>query len=160
MPLIGTLFALYKNEGGILVKYLIATHGEFSKGIIDSVQLIIGEESTIDYFCMTKSKSSEDASREVKQYLSDIKNEPLVVLTDVFGGSVANLFTECLLEGFDFQLVTGVNLPMLLSLLLSEGPIVERINTSLEEAKKGILHVNACIENKGGVEDDSIIIED
>lgn len=142
------------------MKYLIATHGEFSKGIIDSVQLIIGEDTAIDYFCMTKSKSSEDAAEEVKQYLANVKEEPLIVLTDVFGGSVANLFTECLLEGYDFQLVTGVNLPMLLNLLLSEGSIEERISHSLEEAKKGILHVNACIENKGGVENDCIIIED
>lgn len=142
------------------MKYLIATHGEFSKGIIDSVQLIIGEDTAIDYFCMTKSKSSEDAAEEVKQYLANVEEEPLIVLTDVFGGSVANLFTECLLEGYDFQLVTGVNLPMLLNLLLSEGSIEERISHSLEEAKKGILHVNACIENKGGVENDCIIIED
>lgn len=142
------------------MKYLIATHGEFSKGIIDSVQLIIGEDTAIDYFCMTKSKSSEDAAEEVKQYLANVKEEPLIVLTDVFGGSVANLFTECLLEGYDFQLVTGVNLPMLLNLLLSEGSIEERISHSLEEAKKGILHVNVCIENKGGVENDCIIIED
>lgn len=142
------------------MKYLIATHGEFSKGIIDSVQLIIGEDTAIDYFCMTKSKSSEDAAEEVRQYLADVKEEPLIVLTDVFGGSVANLFTECLLEGYDFQLITGVNLPMLLNLFLSEGSIEERIAHSLEEAKKGILHVNTCIKNEGGVEDDCIIIED
>ena len=142
------------------MKYLIATHGEFSKGVIDSVQLIIGEDIAIDYFCMTKSKSSEEASKEVKRYLATVKEEPLIVLADVFGGSVANLFTEFLLEGYDFQLVTGVNLPMLLNLFLSEGSIEERINNSLEEAKRGILHVNACIESKGGVQDDSIIIED
>ncbi|MGM0215898.1 PTS sugar transporter subunit IIA [Enterococcus sp. AZ109] len=142
------------------MKYLIATHGEFSKGIIDSVQLIIGQETKVDYFCMTKSKSSEDAAEEVKQYLASVKDDPLIVLTDVFGGSVANLFTGYLLEGYDFQLVTGVNLPMLLNLFLSEGTLEERINNSLEEAKKGILHVNACIANKGEVEDDCIIIED
>lgn len=142
------------------MKYLIATHGLFSKGIIDSVQLIIGEDIAIDYFCMTKSKSSEDASKEVKRYLAGLDEEPLIVLTDVFGGSVANLFTEFLLEGYDFQLVTGVNLPMLLNLFLSEGSIQDRINNSLEEAKRGILHVNACINSEGGVQDDSIIIED
>lgn len=98
------------------MKYLIATHGEFSKGIIDSVQLIIGEETTIDYFCMTKSKYSEDAAEEGKSYLADVMEEPLVVLTNIFGGSVANLFTEFLLEGYQFELITGVNLPMLLNL--------------------------------------------
>lgn len=142
------------------MKYLIATHGEFSKGIIDSVQLIIGEETTIDYFCMTKSKSSEEATEEVKSYLADVKEEPLVVLTDIFGGSVANLFTEFLLEGYQFELITGVNLPMLLNLFLTEGTLDERINNSIEEAKKGILRVNEYIKNRGGVENDSIIIED
>jgi mannose/fructose-specific phosphotransferase system component IIA len=142
------------------VKYLIATHGEFSKGIIDSVQLIIGKEITIDYFCMTKSKSSEDAAAEVKRYLADVGDEALVVLTDVFGGSVANLFTEFLLEGYSFELVTGVNLPMLLNLFLTEGSLENRISSSLEEAKKGIVYMNKYIKNEGGVVNDSIIIED
>ena len=32
------------------MKYLVATHGTFSKGIIDSLKLIAGEDIEIDCF--------------------------------------------------------------------------------------------------------------
>ncbi|AYW47289.1 PTS mannose transporter subunit IIA [Tetragenococcus osmophilus] len=143
------------------MKYLIATHGEFSKGIIDAAQLIAGNNNKIDYFSMTKSKGQEEAEEEVKNYLAKTQGQELVVLTDVFGGSVANLFTNFLLNGYKFQLVTGVNLPLVLTLLLSADTDSNTlIKNSIEEAKKGIVYINELIEKQGGDHNDDRIIED
>lgn len=60
-------------------------------------------------------KIEDDAEAEMTAYLEQNQDQTLIVLTDVFGGSVANLFTNHLLNGYEFQLITGVNLPMLLS---------------------------------------------
>ncbi|HIY58268.1 MAG TPA: PTS mannose transporter subunit IIA [Candidatus Tetragenococcus pullicola] len=133
------------------MRFLIATHGEFSKGITDSVRLIVGDSGTLDQFSMTKSKSQESAEIEVKDYLKKYQGPDLIVLTDVFGGSVANLFTNFLLQGYEFQLVTGVNLPLLLTLVLSEeADSFQSVTQGIEEAKKGIIHVNELIQQKGG----------
>lgn len=133
------------------MRFLIATHGEFSKGIIDSVQLIVGDNKILDQFSMTKSKSQESAEIEVEDYLKQYQGPNLIVLTDVFGGSVANLFTNCLLQGYEFQLVTGVNLPLLLTLVMSEEMDSSQLVTQgIEEGKKGIIHVNELIQLKGG----------
>jgi len=143
------------------MKYLIATHGEFSKGIIDAAQLIAGSNNQIDYFSMTKSKGQEEAEEEVKNYLEKAQGQELVVLTDVFGGSVANLFTDYLLKGYKFQLVTGVNLPLVLTMLLTTDTDSQRLITnSIEEAKKGIIYINELIEKQGGDHNDNRIIED
>lgn len=143
------------------MKYLIATHGEFSKGIIDAAQLIAGNNNQIDYFSMTKSKGQEEAEEEVKNYLAKVQEQELVVLTDVFGGSVANLFTNFLLNGYKFQLVTGVNLPLVLTMLLSADTDSKTlIKNSIEEAKKGIVYINELIEKQGGDHNDNRIIED
>ncbi|KAF1306067.1 PTS mannose transporter subunit IIA [Enterococcus saccharolyticus] len=143
------------------MNYLIATHGEFSKGIIDAVHLIAGEDIQLDYFSMSKSKSAESAEIEVRKYLKEKKGQPLIVLTDVFGGSVANLFTSLLLEDNSFQLVTGVSLPMILSMVLTvESDSQMLVSLGIEEAKKGIVHVNELLLTKGGIGNDDIIIED
>ena len=143
------------------MKYLIATHGGFSKGIIDAAQLIAGSNNQIDYFSMTKSKGQEEAEEEVKNYLEKAQGQELVVLTDVFGGSVANLFTDYLLKGYKFQLVTGVNLPLVLTMLLTTDTDSQRLVTnSIEEAKKGIIYINELIEKQGGDHNDNRIIED
>ncbi|MCD4962548.1 MULTISPECIES: PTS sugar transporter subunit IIA [Enterococcus] len=145
------------------MKYLVATHGTFSQGIVDSLKLIVGEEVRIDFFSMTKDKASDVAERETSEYLDKNQGE-LVVLTDVLGGSVANLFTNHLLHGYNFQLVTGVNLPMLLSLILSEEALTysmdEWIQNGLEEGKNGILHINQLILEQGGQNNDDIFSED
>jgi mannose/fructose-specific phosphotransferase system component IIA len=146
------------------MKYLIATHGTFSKGIIDSLKLIAGEDLIIDFFSMTKEKSSDDAEAETLHYLEMNQGQDLVILTDLFGGSVANLFTSHLLNGYEFQLITGVNLPMLLSLILSEETakqsIEEWVSQGIEEGKKGILHINELIKQQGGQNNDDIFSED
>lgn len=143
------------------MKYLIATHGELSKGMIDAAELIAGNNNDLDYFSMTKSKGQEEAEEEVKNYLENKQGKELVVLTDVFGGSVANLFTDFLLKGYEFQLVTGVNLPLVLTMLLSGDADSKTIITnSIEEAKKGIVYINELIEKQGGDHNDNRIIED
>jgi mannose/fructose-specific phosphotransferase system component IIA len=158
----GTVFAFIKMKGGKEMKYLIAAHGAFPTGIINSLALIVGELSAVDIFQMTKNKSAEDAEKEVKAYLDQQKDEELIVFTDVFGGSVANLFTQCLLEGYEFQLITGVNFPMLLSIILNESDNMQAvIQQGIQDAKTGIKHINQLLAaQKGGTNNDSIIIED
>ncbi|HBF7899486.1 PTS mannose transporter subunit IIA [Clostridioides difficile] len=134
-------------------KFLIATHGELSRELVDTSKLIIGSLANIEYFCMTKDKSADDAEKEIRSILSKNKDsEEFVVLTDVFGGSVANICTSLLLQGFKFELLTGVNLPMLLSiLLLVEEDTKLIVKSGLEEAKNGIIYVNELLENRNKI---------
>lgn len=134
-------------------KFLIATHGELSRELVDTSKLIIGSLANIEYFCMTKDKSADYAEKEIRSILSKNKDsEEFVVLTDVFGGSVANICTNLLLQGFKFELLTGVNLPMLLSiLLLVEEDTKLIVKSGLEEAKNGIIYVNELLENRNKI---------
>ena len=134
-------------------KFLIATHGELSRELVDTSKLIIGSLTNIEYFCMTTDKSTDDAEKEIRSILSNNKDsEEFVVLTDVFGGSVANICTNLLLQGFKFELLTGENLPMLLSiLLLVEEDTKLIVKSGLEEAKNGIVYVNELLENQNKI---------
>ncbi|MGX9757855.1 PTS sugar transporter subunit IIA [Clostridioides difficile] len=133
--------------------FLIATHGELSKELVETSKLIIGSLGNVEYFCMTKDKSADDAEKEMISILSNNKdNGELIILTDIFGGSVANICTNLLLQGFKFELLTGVNLPMLLAILLSPEEDAKLLAKSgLEEARNGIVHVNELLENKNEI---------
>lgn len=143
-------------EGDKMEHYLIATHGELSKELIETAKLIVGDIGKVDYFCMTKEKSSSTAESEIREIVSAVDTDNhLIVLTDIFGGSVANIFTTLLMEGATFELVTGVNLPMVLSLLLSpEKDTKEKIIKTIADAKEGIRYVNEVIEAQTVEEDD------
>ncbi|NRY61904.1 PTS sugar transporter subunit IIA [Clostridium beijerinckii] len=143
-------------------KFLIATHGELSKEFIETSKLIVGALSNVEYFCMTKDKSGDDAEKEMKRILSNkSEEERYIVLTDIFGGSVANLCTNLLLNGYEFELITGINLPMILTILLSDEDDIETlVRNGIEESRKGIIHVNELLKNnKERNEEDDIIDE-
>lgn len=143
-------------------KFLIATHGELSKEFIETSKLIVGSLSNVEYFCMTKDKSGDDAEKEIRRILSNkSEEEKYIVLTDVFGGSVSNLCTNLLLEGYEFELITGINLPMILTILLSEEDDVEKlVSNGIEEAKKGIIYINELLKNKKEMNEENDIIDE
>lgn len=139
------LYIKYRKEN--VMNYLIATHGNLASGFRDSLSLIIGTPANLEIFQMTKEKSAADAENEVRKFLDSKQGEQLIVFTDVFGGSVANLLTQFLLEGYEFELTTGVNLPMLLTALL-EGESSfseETVEKSIQEGIQGIQHINKKI---------------
>lgn len=130
------------------MNYLIATHGNLASGFRDSLSLIIGAPANLEIFQMTKEKSAADAENEVRKILDSKKGEQLMVFTDVFGGSVANLLTQFLLEGYEFELITGANLPMLLTALLEGEPSSseEPVKKSIQEGIQGIQYINKKIK--------------
>ncbi|ULT56673.1 PTS mannose transporter subunit IIA [Neobacillus drentensis] len=143
--------------------FLIATHGELSKAFIETLELIAGKTSNVSYFGMTKLKSGDLAKEELKKILTAKKeDEHFIVLTDVFGGSVTNICTELLMEHKDFDIITGLNLPMMLTMILSgdELSIKDMINEGVRSAKEGIIHINKLVETQEGREEDDLIITD
>ncbi|WP_342043756.1 PTS sugar transporter subunit IIA [Bacillus sp. OTU2372] len=143
--------------------FLIATHGELSKAFIETVELIAGQTANVSYFRMTKMKSGDSAKEELRQILTSKKGEEhFIVLTDVFGGSVTNICTELLLELNDFDIISGLNLPMMLTMILAgeEQSIAATIEEGIQAAKDGIIHVNKLLEaQKGSLVDDLIITD-
>lgn len=142
-------------------KILIATHGSLAESFIETAELIVGSHSNISSFCMTKEKSANTAKEELANLLRDSSQKDRhIVLTDVLGGSVANILTELLMAGGEFDLVTGVNLPMLLTLLLGNQGNEDFIEDALRESRDGILYVNGMINDMEANDTDDIIIED
>jgi mannose/fructose/sorbose-specific phosphotransferase system IIA component len=143
--------------------FLIATHGELSKAFIETFELIAGKTTNVSYFAMTKLKSGDLAKEELKTILSTKnKDEHFIVLTDVFGGSVTNICTELLMDFKDFDIITGLNLPMMLTLILSgdELSIEDMIEEGVRSAKEGIIHINKLLEAQKGTKEDDLIITD
>ena len=123
-------------------KILLATHGEFAAGILDSVRIIIGDEEKVRALCAYVNPE-ENFSEQVKESIEGIEErDELVVLTDMLGCRVNNEFMRYLNRP-GFYLVTGLNLPLLIALLTSpEADTVRLIQESLEEMKNQIVFCN------------------
>jgi len=131
---------------------ILATHGNLSFEFKKTLELIVGKADNVSCFGMTKDKSSETGKKELSKMISEVDESNLIILTDLFGGSSANICMELLLQGHRFKLVTGLNLPMLLSLVTTDSDeisIEDLVKKIMHSATDGIVDVNHAIAERG-----------
>lgn len=105
---------------------VIATHGKFASGLKHAYELITGDQSVIALD--TYLDESFDLQASVSQLLDSLSDHEVIVLTDVFGGSVNNEFMQYIQQP-NLYLVTGVNLPLLIEI----GSQISNTSKSIEE---------------------------
>jgi fructoselysine and glucoselysine-specific PTS system IIA component len=130
-------------------KILIATHGIFADGIYESLKIVVGEQSNIERL-NAYVNNNIDYSKLIKDIVTkhDYKKSNLLVITDLFGGSVNNEFLKYV-ANYPFYLISGLNFGLLLELVtsakeLNKKTILEIIQHSKENIVlcNDILHLN------------------
>lgn len=96
-------------------KILLASHGSFASGILSSLNLIYGKTAEVQALdCYVD--DTFDLSKTVKSVMEKNEGKELLVITDLFGGSVNNEFLNYIKQS-NFYLVAGLNLPFLIELM-------------------------------------------
>lgn len=125
-------------------QYIIASHGSFSEGIMDSVGMIMGHVHNVTCLTVVPGDSQETVVGKIEELLqSKEENSEVVVLTDVFGGSVTNHFFPYL-QTHNIHVITGVNLPLALEILVSDenDELQSVILEALERGREGMKYLN------------------
>lgn len=128
-------------------RFLIASHGRFSEGIVNSISMIIGSNDNVDYLSVNSNEGQEIIDSKIQEILKNKKEtDELIVLTDILGGSVNNMFIKYM-NSNKFRLIAGVNLPLALELITSGEDMEtdELIESSIEKGKNGIIDVNRAL---------------
>jgi len=117
-----------------MIPVLILTHGNLASELLQAAQTIdpnlSGHAAAMS---LPWDVDSDEASRSLKRQLRELdQGEGTLVLTDMFGGTATNLALP-FLEPEKVEIVTGVNLPMLVKLGSLQGR-----SMSLEELATGL----------------------
>ena len=132
--------------------FVIATHGYFADGIMDSVRMILGMPENVTSFCAYTEAWENDGGgnadeRIIKLLDSFPPDAEIVVLTDLLGGSVCNEFVKQI-DRRPFTLLCGLNLPLLLELFSRDDePLSECLAEVLQLSAGSIKHVNPLVES-------------
>jgi len=98
----------------IMIGLLLVTHGRLAEELRAAARTIQPEFSRIVAVALEWNQTGEDARERIAQGLAQAdKGEGTVILTDMFGGTPTNL-TLSFLKKDQVEIVTGVNLPMVL----------------------------------------------
>jgi PTS system mannose-specific IIA component len=99
-----------------MIGVLITTHGNLGNELIKSAELIKGPLADILHVCVDQTKNVEDLKKEISNAIKKLdKGKGVLILTDLFGGTPSNISLSFIKEG-KVEVLTGVNLPMVLKL--------------------------------------------
>jgi len=99
-----------------MIGTLITTHGNLGDELIKSAELIKGPLEDVVHICIDQTKNVEDLKKEISNAIKKLdKGKGVLILTDLFGGTPSNISLSFIKED-KVEVLTGVNLPMILKL--------------------------------------------
>ncbi len=100
-----------------MIGILIVTHKELAEALMAVCDLILGRQEGILALSLDPEAPPEASRLQIQRSLAQVNNGAgVVILTDMLGGTPSNLTLPFLQEG-KVEVVTGVNLPMLMKLV-------------------------------------------
>lgn len=99
-----------------MVGALVVTHGDVAEELVKAAVRIIGEEQALKAVCIGWEEGVSSARTKIQEGINEVeKGAGVLIMTDMFGGTASNL-SLTMLEPGKVEVVTGVNLSMLLKL--------------------------------------------
>ena len=97
-----------------MIGLVLATHGSLGEALIASMDLILGEQPQVEPLSLQVEDEIEEATKGLKEAVEKVDSgEGVLILTDMLGGTPSNLSLS-LLSRPGIEVISGVNLPMLL----------------------------------------------
>ncbi len=97
-----------------MVGLLVVTHGGVASELVKAVRRIVGNIDNLHPVSIGWDDDVDKARREIEESIRKLdRGDGVLVLTDMFGGTPTNLSLS-FLQRDKVEIITGVNLPMLI----------------------------------------------
>ena len=95
---------------------VVVTHGQLANELMNAAEMIVGDLPQFTAVSIGWHEDVNDAREEILQAIDRVRGDGgVLLLTDMFGGTPSNLGIT-FLERDRVEVITGVNLPMLIKL--------------------------------------------
>jgi len=99
-----------------MIGVIVVTHGQLATELLNAAEMIVGELPRFAAVSIGWHEDTEDARTEIEQAIARVEQgDGVLILTDMFGGTPTNLAVTFLARD-RVEVITGVNLPMLIKL--------------------------------------------
>ncbi len=141
------------------VGIIIGTHGESARELLKSAEMIIGKQENVEYITFVPGENTDTLIAKYKEKLNLIdSSQGVIFMVDLFGGSPYNASSTIALPEENMDVVTGVNIPMLLETLAmrSGANLSDLVDIAIRAGSEGVKSLKQTLpttnENEG--EDD------
>lgn len=119
------------------MKVLLISHGELSRSLIDSTEMLVGETEGLDYLIFDKNMGIDELKDSFIKY-SEGNEEELLIFTDIKGGTPFNVASILTNDMDKVHIFYGMNLPMIVEAALykdefSMDELVKQIESNISD---------------------------
>ncbi|PLX77388.1 MAG: hypothetical protein C0614_09585 [Desulfuromonas sp.] len=134
-----------------MIGLVVATHGSLGRELLSSVQMIIGPVRNARAVAVGRDLGLEQVRDELGKAIDEVggDGQGVIIATDMFGGTPANVGMT-FLDAVKVDLLTGVNLPMLLKFFNSQEnvPLAELVGILKAYGQQSIARADDFLQSR------------
>ena len=132
---------------------LVLTHGRLAEELVQAVTTIVGPAEGVEAVSIDWDDDVDDARKKINNAIARVgAKEGILILTDMFGGTPTNIALS-LLESGKVEVITGVNLPMLIKFMnLRDQAKLLDVSKRIAEQGRHAIHVASELLERNGAE--------
>lgn len=129
---------------------ILVTHVDYGSALLRAAEFILGPVQDCTCIQVDSSLGVEDTVKRLQEAVDRLSSGcGVLVLTDMFGGTPTNLSLSLLGSRKDVEVLTGVNLPMLLKVLSNrQMPLAELAECAELAGREGIIAAGQMLRSK------------
>jgi mannose/fructose/sorbose-specific phosphotransferase system IIA component len=139
------------------MKVIVVSHGSFSQGVVDSVQMLVGEQENLVAYGLFPEQTVATLTEKLEEELKATpEGEEVLFLSDLFHGSPFNAIVS-LMQNYDFYHVTGINIPLAVEVMMgryADKSAAEICEGLLETAPETVKYVNLLFNDDDDEEEE------
>ena len=135
-----------------MVGLVIVTHGNLAEEFIRVAEMIIGKLEGMKAVSIAATDNVDEAINRVKKAAAEVEfGAGILILTDMFGGTPSNIGLS-FLNNENTEVVTGLNLPMILKYYhhREDKPLRELAALVCDSGQKSIINASEMLRKQVG----------
>ncbi|MBQ1347649.1 MAG: PTS sugar transporter subunit IIA [Erysipelotrichaceae bacterium] len=129
---------------------VITSHGPMAQGILETSKLFFGEQPQIKACCLSAEDNPDDFVNVLKDAVKEVDTgDGVIVFCDMLFGSPCNCMARIIAEDMEsdkVQVITGVNLAMILQILSVREANDVNVAELLKAGNDGIADLKAILK--------------
>lgn len=129
---------------------VLVSHGIFCEELKKSTEMIMGPQEAIHTVALLPEEGPDEFKKKFEEVTASL--DEFVVFADLLGGTPANVVSRLILEGGQFDVYAGMNMPMVIGFL--NGVLLGEDVDYIEFGASNIRHVNSLLTSSDDDEDE------
>lgn len=135
-----------------MIGIVVITHGKLADELIDAVKFVLSEEPAVKIkgVSIDQTKEFETFKKVIQDAIDSVdQGDGVLLVTDMFGGTPSNV-SLTFLEENKIEVISGVNLPMLLKLstIKDVTDIKDIVKIAEKAGKENIIVASKLLDEK------------